>query len=238
MMSEKRIHKWFYGTDGKLSWTAVGMFFGLGLVCLIVYKWLKDGHVDIGILEWSTTVIPMMIGVRAAQKGLMSMGGTIGSFASRYNTTEPEIETKAKKVASPGSKMTMKTTTTTTPHFSLQEFACSDGTPVPPEFIPRTYKLMQQLEVIREAFGGKKITISSGYRTVAYNAKVGGAINPPSRHTVGEAADFKVAGVSAAKVQQMVEQLMDQGKILKGGIGLGKTFTHYDIRGKKTKWTY
>jgi uncharacterized protein (TIGR02594 family) len=86
-MSEKRMHKWFYGIDGKLSWTAVGMFFGLGLTTLIVIKWLIDGTVDTGFLEWSVSIIPVMIGIRAAQKGLMSVGGGIGSFVSRYTDT-------------------------------------------------------------------------------------------------------------------------------------------------------
>lgn len=115
-MSGKRIHKWFYGTDDKLSWTAVGMFFGLGLVCLIVFKWLKDGTVDVGILEWSVSIIPFMIGIRAAQKGLMSMGGGIGSFASRYTSTSMEEESTAttttKKTLS-GKQSVLKSTVNT-----------------------------------------------------------------------------------------------------------------------------
>lgn len=238
-MSEKKIHKWFYGVDGKLSWTAVGMFFGLGLTTLIVIKWLIDGTVDTGFLEWSVSIIPVMIGIRAAQKGLMSVGGGIGSFVSRYTDTSStttnttNIDTKKVNGKQP---MGVSKPQASTPHFSMSEFACKDGTPVPDKFKARTYKLMQQLEIIREAFGGKQITISSGYRTPEYNTKIGGAAQ--SRHMVGDAADFKVAGVSAKKVQQTVELLMDAGKILKGGIGLGKTFTHYDIRGTKTKWTY
>lgn len=235
-MEEKRVHKWFYGTDGKLSWTAVGMVFGLGLICLIVAKWLMDGSVDIGFLEWSTGIIPILIGIRAAQKGLLGIGGGIGSFASRYTTGGSEEETTTKKTLSRKTPMEVSKPQSNTVHFSLNEFTCKDGTPVPDKFKARTYKLMQQLEVIREAFGGKQITISSGYRTPEYNTKIGGASQ--SRHMVGDAADFKVAGVSAKKVQQVVEQLMDTGKIAKGGIGLGKTFTHYDIRGTKTKWTY
>lgn len=237
-MSEKRIHKWFYGIDGKLSWTAVGMFFGLGLTTLIVIKWLIDGTVDTGFLEWSVSIIPVMIGIRAAQKGLMSVGGGIGSFVSRYTggSEESTPTTTTKKTLSGKTPMGVVAPQASTPHFSMSEFACKDGTPVPDKFKARTYKLMQQLEVIREAFGGKQITISSGYRTPEYNTKIGGAAQ--SRHMVGDAADFKVAGVSAKKVQQTVELLMDAGKILKGGIGLGKTFTHYDIRGTKTKWTY
>lgn len=59
-----------------------------------------------------------------------------------------------------------------------------------------------------------------------------------SKHLTASAADFKVFNTKASQVQKMVEKLMDEGKIKAGGIGLGSSFTHYDIRGKKTKWTY
>ena len=39
-------------------------------------------------------------------------------------------------------------------HFKLEEFHCKDGTPVPEEYYGNVQKLMDNLEVIREHFGG------------------------------------------------------------------------------------
>lgn len=71
------------------------------------------------------------------------------------------------------------------PHFSLSEFACHDGTPGHP-----TPALIVALEKLRSIIG-RPIRIVSGYRTPAYNKKIGGA--PDSRHTHNDAADIPSA---------------------------------------------
>ena len=50
-------------------------------------------------------------------------------------------------------------------HFQLHEFACSDGSDV--VFVATS--LVDILEAIRVHFG-RPVTITSGYRTVSYNA--------------------------------------------------------------------
>ena len=39
-------------------------------------------------------------------------------------------------------------------------------------------------------------------------------------------------------VYDVVESLISEGLISEGGLGLYKTFIHYDIRGTKARWDY
>jgi uncharacterized protein YcbK (DUF882 family) len=94
--------------------------------------------------------------------------------------------------------------------------------------------LMQQLEIIRAACGGRRIFVS-GYRTPRYNATVPGA-SSSSQHLFANAADIRVEGMQPMAVYRIVEQLMDSGQITQGGIGLYNSHVHYDQRGTKTNW--
>lgn len=81
------------------------------------------------------------------------------------------------------------------PHFTLEEMTVSqtaarkglDNTPSP-EVQARMRKTAQGLEGVRVVLGGAPIIISSGYRSPAVNAAVGGA--KASQHLTGEAVDF------------------------------------------------
>lgn len=129
---------------------------------------------------------------------------------------------KTKSVKIPSSK-----------HFKLKEFACKDGTPVPEEFYNNVQELMDNLEVIREHFGGLyPIRINSGYRTPEYNKKVGGASK--SQHLNASAADI-IMSITPSVVQDAIEQLQKDEKIKQGGLGRYSVFTHYDI-GKYRNW--
>lgn len=116
------------------------------------------------------------------------------------------------------------------PNFSLSEFTV--GLPsniVVPNSVLQNLKLLaQRLQVIRD-FYGKPMTITSGYRTPAHNRAVGGSRN--SYHLKGMAADFVIQGISPAQVQKDFRNWS-------GGLGLGTTFTHVDIRSRKARWTY
>lgn len=70
-------------------------------------------------------------------------------------------------------------------HFTLSEMACKDGS----DAVLVAEELMKKLEKLR-SYGNFTITINSGYRTVAYNKKIGGATG--SLHTKGYAADIIV----------------------------------------------
>jgi len=123
-----------------------------------------------------------------------------------------------------------------TSHFNLEEFACHDGTPYPKEWIEsRLRPLCEQLELIRYLFGGKPISISSGYRTEIHNQKVGGAKN--SQHVQGRAADIKIQDVPARQVAQKILAAIHNKKLGIHGLGSYATFTHVDVR-KAEKLAY
>lgn len=111
------------------------------------------------------------------------------------------------------------------PHFTVKEFACSDGS----DEIRIDPKLVDYLEKIRAHFG-KPVRITSGYRSPAYNAKVGGVKN--SYHMKGMAADIVIDGVKSKEVAQYAE------KIGCGGIGWyeARNFTHIDTRSGCVRW--
>jgi uncharacterized protein YcbK (DUF882 family) len=122
------------------------------------------------------------------------------------------------------------------PHFTVQEFRCKDGTDYPKAWVSsRLEELCGVLEDIRTACGGRAITITSGYRSPAYNRKIGGARN--SQHCEGRAADIKVAGMPAKKVHAICLELHTAGTIRLGGLGLYPSWVHVDVRpGSLRRW--
>lgn len=114
------------------------------------------------------------------------------------------------------------------PHFKVREFACSDGSD--PVFV--SLELVGILEKIRQHFG-QPVTVTSGYRTVSYNAKTDGS-SSKSQHCNGLAADIKVNGYSPATVAAYAETLLPSS----GGIGIYSTFVHIDVRAKRSRWDY
>lgn len=121
-----------------------------------------------------------------------------------------------------------------TEHFSLAEFACPDyGAPTEPEHLERLAHLCAQLEVLREELGAP-ILVISGYRSPEYNKRIGGATR--SQHMNACAADIKVKSVEPAEVHATVERLIREGRMEQGGLGLYRTFVHYDVRGSRARW--
>lgn len=113
-------------------------------------------------------------------------------------------------------------------HFKFNEFACKDGTIVPPHFMPNVFKIATQLEIIRMHLG-QPIIINSAYRTKEYNKKVGGAV--ASQHLTASAVDIAVKGHDPHYVFTTIRSLMRSGVIMGGCVILYKNFVHYDIRG-------
>lgn len=93
-------------------------------------------------------------------------------------------------------------------------------------------KLAQVLEKIRADFGGAPLLITSWWRDEESNVRAGGRM--ASYHLKGMAADFNIHGFTPATVQRILKA----GWPAKGGLGLGKTFTHIDIGPPRRPWTY
>ena len=120
-------------------------------------------------------------------------------------------------------------------NFTVAEFACKDGSD--PVFVDSS--LAALLQKIRDHFG-RPVVITSGYRTAAHNAAVGGSKS--SQHLLGRAADFYVEGVPVAAVAAYAETLLPS----RGGIGRypkdaahpkrSTGWVHIDTRAGKSRW--
>jgi uncharacterized protein YcbK (DUF882 family) len=110
-----------------------------------------------------------------------------------------------------------------TPHFNEDEFRCKDGS-----LDKLDIRLPQTLEKLRALAGSKSIHINSGYRSPAYNKKIGGSTN--SQHMQGTAADITIAGLTPKQVAALAEKAGFMG------VGTYPTFTHVDVRPKKARW--
>ena len=84
-----------------------------------------------------------------------------------------------------------------TEHFTVEEFERSsvaqqhgiDNT-IPVQYIPTLQQLCRTILEPLRAFAGRPIIISSGYRCLQLNVRVGGVY--ASQHTLGEAADIRL----------------------------------------------
>ncbi len=111
-------------------------------------------------------------------------------------------------------------------HFSRKEFACRCG--CGQDTVDA--ELISILEEVRNHFK-QPVTITSGNRCKAYNAKVGGA--KASLHITSRAADFVVKGVSPKEVYDSLSRFVGN----RFGIGLYGGWVHFDTRsGKKARW--
>jgi uncharacterized protein YcbK (DUF882 family) len=113
-------------------------------------------------------------------------------------------------------------------NFSKHEFKCrhcdyglSEGDVDP--------VLVSQLQEFRDKIG-RPISITSGCRCKVHNRRVGGARN--SQHVYGRAADIKVAGLSPKEVYRLLNAKYPKSH----GIGLYRSWVHFDVRPTKARW--
>jgi uncharacterized protein YcbK (DUF882 family) len=124
-------------------------------------------------------------------------------------------------------------------HFVVEEFDCKDGSKVMARdynglsFLCKTF-----LEPLRAKFGTVKI--HSGYRSVAYNRKIGGASKSYHIYTIhdgnDQAADISCARGTPAQWHSALNFLRKTKRDGKGGLGLYGSFVHVDLRDYKSDW--
>lgn len=112
------------------------------------------------------------------------------------------------------------------PNFTLGEFLAAGDTEPPASVVENLRLLAQRLQVLRDILG-KPIKINSGYRSPAYNKKVGGAAK--SMHLFGMAVDIQLSAAD----QKLLK--LDNWS---GGYGKAPTWCHLDIRAEKARWNY
>lgn len=120
-----------------------------------------------------------------------------------------------------------------TEHFDSNEFSCKNGTKYPEAWIEsRLRPLCNALEAIRARLG-RPLKITSGYRTVTYNKKVGGALF--SQHTQGRAVDIACTPKEVTKLYLIITDLIHKKVIPDGGIGVYRSWVHLD-HGPRRRW--
>lgn len=117
-------------------------------------------------------------------------------------------------------------------HFRLREFAGRNGALPPSDSIDALRTLcVVALEPLRARYG--ITTVTSGYRTAAHNAAVGGARH--SHHLYGlfphqPAADVKCRLGTPRQWAALLDQLGV------GGLGLYSGHVHVDLRRGRARW--
>lgn len=125
-------------------------------------------------------------------------------------------------------------------YFDSSEFDCHDGTEVPDELMGNLVRLGEALTYIR-LNAGVPLAVISGYRTKAWNDRVGGVDD--SAHMTAEAADVRPGrGMTPAELHTLILAHHKAGRLpLIGGLGLYKTWVHVDVRkaadGHLRRWT-
>lgn len=109
-----------------------------------------------------------------------------------------------------------------TDHFKVKEFACKDKSPI--VFVDDYLAVI--LEIARKKIN-KPIVITSGYRTVSHNQKVGGA--KYSYHMRGMAADIRANGVTPKELAKVLNSIVPNS----GGIIVYDNWVHFDTRNEK-----
>jgi zinc D-Ala-D-Ala carboxypeptidase len=133
-----------------------------------------------------------------------------------------------------------------TEHLTLSQFDQLAGydfpaEPYPPEWVTsRAIPLATVLEAVCSELGNPRLTVTSGYRSRAFNEALRAAGHPVaenSQHCEGLAADVVFSGVRPIEAFAAALGLHLRGKIRLGGLGLYASWVHLDIRsGPLAQW--
>ena len=121
-------------------------------------------------------------------------------------------------------------------HLTWLELACKDRSPYPLDWREdRLPILVAEFEAVRAALMARcghevALIVQSAYRTVAYNARIGGAVD--SQHCQGRALDLRPASPEhLSDLRECVLQVAKSRGVIKG-VGWYPThgFVHMDVR--------
>lgn len=128
------------------------------------------------------------------------------------------------------------------PHFKLEELACTNNVAYKQKNIDEAKKIMGRMyqlagfaERVREIIG-RPLIINSGFRCVKLNNAVGGSLT--SQHLYAEAIDIRVSGKTSSEVFNMIaasDLKYDQLILEKVG---NAQWVHVSIGSKKEKLKY
>jgi uncharacterized protein YcbK (DUF882 family) len=121
-----------------------------------------------------------------------------------------------------------------TKNFDSSEFKCRDNTEVPEELAENLILLCENLQKLRDRLQ-MPIRVISGYRTPEYNRKIGGAQR--SQHLLAKAADITAPELTPRELWEILREMIRDGRIMKGGVGIYRDFVHYDVRGFNARWS-
>lgn len=133
--------------------------------------------------------------------------------------------------------------------FNWRELACTDGTAVPHKYRGNSVVLCTALNqlraVIKKHYKATEVSIrvNSSFRTVRYNASIGGVSN--STHLTAKAADIVVfvkvknQPWKQVPIKALASFAARVPKFKNGGIGtyVGPNFVHVDTRPGAARWT-
>jgi len=125
------------------------------------------------------------------------------------------------------------------PHFTVEEFDCKDGTKVPAaDYAGLTWIAQNYLEPLRAKYGPVKI--NSGFRTASYNAKIGGASKSYHIYTLrtgnNQACDITCSKGGPRDWHRTLSAYRQSKRGGRGGLGLYDRFVHVDTRPTKADW--
>lgn len=109
-------------------------------------------------------------------------------------------------------------------NFPRRELDCKCGCVTPEKVVAHLARLAESLEALRTLVG-LPLQATCGYRCKTHNRAVGGVEG--SEHTLGQAADVWVRGLTPGKLKAQAEKVP---AFKAGGIGLYRGWVHVDIR--------